>query len=153
MDVVTLLKAKGARIVAVDPETPITVAIERMKRETIGALVVSATGRELLGLLSERDVLHGLAKHGEDLLNLRVRDVMSQPAATCSPNDSLKRAMRLMTTKRARHIPVLDPNCLCGIISIGDVVKYLLEEVELEVNVLRDLCAASGLGSPAVRKY
>jgi len=144
MNVATLLKAKGDRVIRVSPETPVVVAIDRMKHNAIGALVVSANGRELQGLLSERDILQGLSKHGSKLLDLRVCDVMSQPAATCSPEDSLKHVMRQMTSKRIHHIPVLDPHCLRGIISIGDVVKYFLEEMELEVNVLCDLLAASG---------
>ena len=147
MNVAAILKSKGNQLLAAEPDTPIAVAVERMKRETIGALLISTDGRNLLGLLSERDILRGLATHGGDLVKLKVRDVMGQPEAICSPDDSLKRAMQMMTTKRARHLPVLDPSCLCGIVSIGDVVKYLLEEVDLEINVLRDLCAASGFGS------
>lgn len=147
MNIAAILKSKGNGVVTAEPDTPIAVAVERMKRDAIGALLISTDGRNLLGLLSERDVLHGLAKHGAGLVKLRVRDIMSEPEAVCSPDDSLKRVMQTMTTKRARQLPVLDPQCLCGIVSIGDVVKYLLEEVDLEINVLRDLCAASGLGS------
>lgn len=153
MNMATLLKVKGNWVVTVQPEAPLAAAVHRMRHDAIGALVVSTNGRNLLGLLSERDILHGLAEHEAHLLDLRVRDVMSQPTATCSPDDSLKHAMRLMTSKRLRHIPILDPQCLCGIVSIGDVVKYLLEEMELEVNVLRDLCAASGFGSPEPRRF
>lgn len=148
MNVAAILKSKGNQLLTAEPDTPIAVAVEQMKRETIGALLISTDGRNLLGLLSERDILHGLATHDADLVKLKVRDIMGQPEATCSPDDGLKRAMQLMTTKRARHLPVLDSHCLCGIVSIGDVVKYLLDEMDLEVNVLRDLCAASGLGSP-----
>lgn len=148
MSIAAILKSKGNGVITAEPDTRIAVAVERMKRDAIGALLISTDGRNLLGLLSERDILHGLVKHGAGLVKLRVCDIMREPEAVCSPDDSLKRAMQTMTTKRARQLPVLDPQCLCGIVSIGDVVKYLLEEVDLEINVLRDLCAASGPGSP-----
>ncbi|MDT7531202.1 CBS domain-containing protein [Sphingopyxis sp. SE2] len=148
MNVAAILKLKGNQLFTAEPDTRVVAAAERMKRETIGALLISTDGLNLLGLLSERDILYGLAKHGPELTKLKVREIMGQPEATCSPDDGLKRVMQMMTTKRARHLPVLDAHCLCGVVSIGDVVKYLLQEVDLEINVLRDLCAASRLGSP-----
>ncbi|MDT7533038.1 CBS domain-containing protein [Sphingobium sp. SA2] len=150
MTVAAILKAKGDWMVMAEPDTSITEAVERMRLDAIGALLVSTDGRKLLGFLSERDVLLGFANHGAALVKLKVRDVMSPPGPTCSPDDSVRRAMEIMTASRARHLSVLDSNCLCGIVSIGDVVKFLLRDAELENKVLRDLCPMPGFGRPSL---
>ena len=105
----------------------------------IGALVVSADDRTVKGTISERDVVRGLNKHGAAVLDLRAADVMSRNPPTCSSGDSLQHVMAEMTRTRHRHVPDLDDEGnLCGIVSIGDVVKYRLDEMELETSVLRD---------------
>lgn len=142
MKVDTILKAKGRRVVTVRPETPLTTAIQRLKMERIGALVVSVDGETVLGILSERDIVAGLAEEGTELLGWTVGERMAREVTTCSPEDSIRQVMAKMTQGRFRHLPVVDHGRLCGIISIGDVVKNRLEEIELEATVLRDVYLA-----------
>src|SRR5207248_2350195 len=105
----------------------------------IGSLVVSADGRRVEGMISERDVVRGLNKHGVRFLDLGVADVMARNVPYCTPDDTLQNVMGVMTRTRHRHLPVLDKEGqLCGLVSIGDVVKHRLDEMELERNVLRD---------------
>ena len=138
MSVGEILKAKGADVETIDGDATVGDAVERLRDERIGAVVVSADGRTVQGLLSERDVIIGLADHGDGLLNMKVRDLMTRSAATCSPDDGVEKVMLEMTELRARHLPVVDGGRLVGIVSIGDVVKNRLDEVQLEKNVLRD---------------
>lgn len=142
MKVDTILKAKGRRVVTVRPESPLTTAIQRLKMERIGALVVSVDGETVLGILSERDIVAGLAEEGTELLGRTVGERMAREVTTCSPEDSIRQVMAKMTQGRFRHLPVVDHGRLCGIISIGDVVKNRLEEIELEATVLRDVYLA-----------
>jgi CBS domain-containing protein len=114
------------------------VVLHKLTTMGIGALVVSADGRRVDGMVNERDIVRGLNKHGARLMDLRARDVMSEFVPVCSPHDTLRRVMEEMTRTRNRHLPVVDDGRLCGLISIGDVVKNLVEEAELEVGVLRD---------------
>jgi CBS domain-containing protein len=139
MKVESILKAKGPEVETTTPDTQVRLVVHRLSAQGIGALVVSPDGRTVLGTISERDIVRGLNKHGAALLDLSVSDVMSRRAPTCSPNDLLQDVMADMTRTRHRHVPVLDEaGVLCGIVSIGDLVKHRLEEMELETNVLRD---------------
>ena len=143
MKVETILKAKGGHVVTVQPNATVGTAIRRLKLERIGALVVSQNGVELQGMISERDIVLGLAEHGGGLLDLQVADLMTREVRTCTPQDSIKHVMGEMTRSRVRHLPVLEHGKLVGIVSIGDVVKNRLEEVELEASVLRDAYIAA----------
>src|SRR5438067_10095619 len=138
MKVDTILEAKGRTVETVTPDTSVAVAIHKLATMGIGALVVSPDGEQLAGVLSEREVVRGLVRHRERLLDLRVGDVMAKGVPVCSPGDTVKDAMELMTRTRHRHLPVVDGQRLCGLLSIGDVVKNRLEEMELETTVLRD---------------
>jgi CBS domain-containing protein len=139
MHVAAILSAKGATVEVVGPETPVTVAVHRMASLGIGSLVVVGRDDELLGLLSERDIVKAIDRHGDGFPRLRVRDVVtSGVAATCAVTDDLGEVMRRMTLTRQRHLPVLDGTTLVGIISIGDVVKHRLDELEMQAHVLRD---------------
>jgi CBS domain-containing protein len=113
-------------------------AVHRLRMQNVGALVVCRDGEKVEGVLSERDLVRGLAKHGADLLEMSVVAVMSRNVPTCTPDDSLAFVMDQMTRTRQRHLPVVVDGRLCGIVSIGDVVKHRLEEMELETHVLRD---------------
>jgi len=143
MKVETILKAKGGHVVTVQPNATVGAAIHRLKLERIGALVVSQNGVELQGMISERDIVLGLAEHGGGLLDLRVADLMTREVRTCTPQDSIKHLMGEMTRSRVRHLPVIEHGKLVGIVSLGDVVKNRLEEVELEASVLRDAYIAA----------
>lgn len=138
MSVGEILKAKGTDVQTIAGGSTVADAVERLRDESIGALVVSSDGRTVEGVFSERDVIAGLADHGEAVLGMKVRDLMTKSVATCSPEDGVGKVMLEMSELRARHFPVLDDDQLIGIVSMGDVVKNRLDEVELEKNVLRD---------------
>ena len=143
MKVEGILKAKGRNVETAKPDTPMIVVIHKLSTMGIGALVVSPDGARVDGVVSERDVVAGLNRHGAALLEMRAGDVMSRGAPVCSPDDSIKHVMGEMTRSRHRHVPVVENGRLCGIVSIGDVVKNRLEELELETNVLRDVYRAT----------
>jgi CBS domain-containing protein len=113
-----------------------------MREHGIAALVVTS-GDAIKGLISEREIVHAISRHGEGALSLAVSHVVTHPIVKVAPSDGLKRAMSLMTNHRVRHLPVIDDGKLVGIVSIGDVVKYRLEDLEIETNVLRDAYIAA----------
>ncbi|MDP6342226.1 MAG: CBS domain-containing protein [Alphaproteobacteria bacterium] len=143
MHVQAILDDKGTTVATIRPNAPLTQAIERFRNEGIGALVVTDTAGGILGVLAERDVVHGLAEQGGDVLQQTVEAVMHRRPATCAAEDDIREAMQTMTRRRLRHLPVLADGQLAGIISIGDVVKNRLDEMTLEMNVLRDAYIAS----------
>jgi CBS domain-containing protein len=143
MKVATVLKNKGRRIVTVHPESTIDAIVHRLKLERIGAVIVSTDGNTVAGILSERDIVRALAKNGAEALELKAKDLMTREVVTCRPEDTVQSVMIKMSHQRVRHLPVLDNGRLVGVISIGDVVKNRLEEVELEANVLRDAYLAA----------
>lgn len=140
MKVRDILAHKGRNIVTVRPGTSVAAVVHRLVLERVGALVVSDDGSHVLGIISERDIVRLLAERGADILatDLRVEAVMTHHVVTCGQEDGVKQAMAVMTQRRIRHLPVVEDGRMVGIISIGDVVKNRLEEVELEANVLRD---------------
>jgi CBS domain-containing protein len=138
MSVAGILKRKGKKVFIVSQTTAIPDAVDRMKRDKVGALVVSDDGHEIQGIISERDILHALASHGTALMGMAVEDIMTRRVEACRPDDSLKQIMSVMTQRRFRHMPVVDEDGLCGMVSIGDVVVQRLEDAELETNVARE---------------
>ena len=138
MKVRDIIAGKTSSVATMRPEAAISTVVRRLKLEGIGALVVSEDEAQVLGIISERDVVRGLAEYGNELLEKRVFDLMTTPVKTCSPDAKIKDIMAVMTRSRIRHLPVVDEGRMIGIISIGDVVKNRLEEVELEADVLRD---------------
>ncbi len=138
MSVEAILKDKGARVVTITPGESVAQAVRVLADENIGALVVSADGKQVDGILSERDVLHGLARHGASLLDQTVSAVMSREVYTSSPGEPLDRLMAKMTDRRIRHLPVIVGGELSGIVSIGDVVKRRLGDIEHETEALRE---------------
>jgi len=138
MKVEDILRLKGVQVETIRPDGKMLVAVHRMSMLNIGALVVSRDGERVEGVLSERDVVRGLARHGAGLLEMVVAAVMSRRTPVCSPDDSLTSVMAQMTQTRNRHLPVVADGHLAGLISIGDVVKHRLEDMELETRVLRD---------------
>ena len=138
MDVDTLLSGKGDRVATARPDSTVAEAVTQLREEGVGALVVSADGDTIAGIISERDVVRGLAEHGQALLSMKVSDLMTASVKTCERDANIQDIMSLMTQSRFRHLPVVEGGKLCGIISIGDVVKNRLEELEAETNTLRD---------------
>jgi CBS domain-containing protein len=139
MKVESILKAKGRDVQTVGSSVSLELAVHQLSTMGIGALVVSDDGRRVDGLLGEREIVRGLAKHNVGLLDLQVHDVMDRSPTICSSQDTIRHAMEEMTRTRNRHLPVVDGGTLSGLISIGDVVKHRLEELELEASVLRDV--------------
>jgi CBS domain-containing protein len=144
MKVRDILARKGRRVVTIRSDATIETAVHRLALERIGALVVSEDGEAVEGILSERDILRGLAEEGAAILGAgrRVGELMTRAVRTCGPEDGVKEIMDTMTRYRVRHLPVTEGGRLIGIVSIGDVVKNRLEEMELETNVLRDVVLA-----------
>ena len=138
MDVDALLSTKGSHVATVRPDITVEAAVGTLRDEGVGALVVSQDGATIAGILSERDVVRGLAERGRALLDMKVSDLMTATVKTCERDANIQDIMSLMTTSRFRHLPVVEDGRLCGIISIGDVVKNRLEELEAETNTLRD---------------
>ncbi len=139
MNVAAILSAKGNTVEVVGPDTPMTVAVHRMSIRGIGSLVVTGPEDQLIGVLGERDVVRAIDHHGPRFDELRVRDVVNQSVATCTVTDDLSEVMRRMTATRSRHMPVLEGGKVVGLVSIGDVVKQRVGELELETHVLRDV--------------
>ena len=138
MKVASILKVKTSRVVTTPPSTSVATAARKLRDEHIGALVVSEDGAAVLGLITERDIIHGLADRGPSLLDLPVSGVMTRAPITCTPDDDIQIVMSRMTRFRVRHLPVVVGGTLHGIVSIGDVVKHRLDELELETGILRD---------------
>jgi len=138
----SILRSKGTHVETVRPEATVLSAAWDLKLKRIGALVVSEDGSTVQGLISERDIVAGLTDHGPQILSMPVGKVMAPATVTCAPEDTLTTVMTRMTRHRARHVPVVDGGRLAGIVSIGDIVKYRVDELELEANVLRDTLAA-----------
>jgi CBS domain-containing protein len=137
-----ILDSKGAEVVTIGASDTVQNAADRMREHGIAALVVKS-GDTIKGLISERDIVHAVSRHGEGALSLAVSHVVTHPIVKVAPSDTLKRAMSLMTNHRVRHLPVIDDGKLVGIVSIGDVVKLRLEDLETETNVLRDAYIAA----------
>ena len=142
MKIANILDSKDNGVVTVDVSFNLQSAAELMMRHRIAALVVT-DGDEPVGLVSERDIVNALAHKGPRAGEAPLRDVVNGPMLTVSTDESLKRAMALMTGARVRHLPVMADDELIGIVSLGDMVKHRLEELELESNVLRDLAIAA----------
>jgi CBS domain-containing protein len=142
MKVGAILDNKQPGVVTIDIFNTLKRAAELMSRRHIAALVVMENGAPA-GLISERHVVEAFAIYGKLAEEMRIRQVIDRQLLTVSPEDTIKRAMSLMTYSRTRHLPVMEGAELLGIVSLGDVVKYRLEELELEAGVLRDLSIAA----------
>ncbi len=142
MTIETILRQKGTDVATIEPEASIRRAADWLRIKNIGALVVTS-GNAVLGLISEREIVHAFSRHGETAASMLVKEIMRQGVITVPPEESVNRMMKLMTRHRVRHMPVLRDGKLAGIISIGDVVKYRLDDLELETNVLRDAYIAA----------
>ena len=143
MNVETILRNKGRNVVTVRPDAKIAGAVALLRRHGIGALVVSSDGATIDGILSERDIVHALADQADKTLGLDVAQLMSRRVVTCKPSDSIADLMALMTERRIRHLPVVERGVMIGIVSIGDVVKNRLDEVESEATSMREFIAGA----------
>jgi CBS domain-containing protein len=142
MTIESILRRKGSDVTTIAPEASVKRAADWLRAKNIGALVVTREDA-VLGLISEREIVHAFSRYGETAGSMPVKEIMHYGVTTVSPDESVNRVMSLMTRHRVRHMPVLLGGKLAGIISIGDVVKYRLEDLELETNVLRDVYNAT----------
>ena len=142
MIVDSILRQKGTEVVTTTPEASIKSAADWLHARNIGALVVTS-GEAILGLVSGREIVHALSRYGEAATSMPVSEIMRHGVITVSPAETVSHVMNLMSLHRARHTPVVHDGKLAGIISIGDVVKHRLDDLELEANVLRDAYIAA----------
>ncbi len=143
MNVETILRHKGNWVATIRRDATVADAVDLLNRERIGALVVSDDGESADGILSERDIVRALAEHADELMSQPVGELMSRAVFTCEPGDSVGQLMEEMTSRRIRHFPVLRDGRLCGIVSIGDLVKSRLDEIEFEAELMRSFIAGA----------
>ncbi len=143
MFVSDILAYKGDRVVSVAPEDSLAAAIATLAARRIGAVLVLDADKAIAGILSERDVLHAVAREGAQALHRKVSEVMTSSVVTCDPDASIEQIMETMTERRFRHLPVVRQGRLCGMISIGDVVRLRLEEQRREADALREYITAA----------
>jgi CBS domain-containing protein len=141
MNVRSILDHKGRAVATIRPEAGIEEAVALLRHRGIGALVVTRDNTIIEGIISERDIVRALGEWGSDIGGMRVATLMSREVVTCTESDSVVDLARLMTERRIRHLPVVERGALVGIVSIGDVVKSRIAEVESEVEAVKEMIA------------
>jgi CBS domain-containing protein len=142
MTVASLLGGKGHHVATIRTTEKVAAAVATLNEERIGALVVVDRWGKLAGMFSERDVIRGLAQNGAAALDFEVHELMTPDVTTCAPEDRIDTAMAMMTVHRIRHLPVMADGRIVGLVSIGDLVRYRLDEKETEASVLLDIARA-----------
>lgn len=127
-----VIRHKGTDVVTVTPDASVKDLLDLLSQNGIGALVVSTDGKRVDGIVSERDIVRHLQSRGASVLGASVAEIMTAEVSTCAPDDNVEQLMRLMTDLRVRHIPVVVDGGLRGIVSIGDLVKHRIDELQLE---------------------
>ena len=143
MTVKAILSRKGGDVVTIAPTAQLAEAVKLLAARRIGAIVITGPGERVAGILSERDIVRVLAERGTAVLDEQVSAVMTRNVVTCTGAETVTAIMERMTAHRFRHLPVVEQNKLIGIISIGDVVKRRVEEIEGESNALREYIATA----------
>lgn len=138
MTVSTILAAKGGDVITIEPTATLAAAASLLSQKRIGALVIVGAGGRVAGILSERDVVRALAERGRQALDEPLGQAMTRDVVTCASDDAINSLMERMTTGKFRHIPVVDGGRLVGIVSIGDIVKRRVDEMERESEAMRD---------------
>jgi CBS domain-containing protein len=138
MTVSSILAAKGGDVITIEPTATLAAAAAVLAEHRIGAAVVLGAGGRIAGILSERDIVHAIAARGPDALKEPLSQSMTRDVATCGRDDSINSIMGRMTQGKFRHVPVTESGRLTGIVSIGDVVKQRLDEMERESDAMRD---------------
>jgi CBS domain-containing protein len=137
-----LLTKKGSAVITVEPDSDVGEAAHLLILHNIGGLPVATRQGELVGFIAERDIVRAVDTNDEEIREVTVTQAMRRPAPVCSSDDTLHDVMDRMSRERLRHLVVLDGDQIQGVISVGDLVKHRLEELETEAGVLRDLVAA-----------
>ncbi|MFC7474319.1 CBS domain-containing protein [Dankookia sp. GCM10030260] len=140
----SILKGKGAEVVSVRPDDTVLTVARRLGEHRIGAALVTDTAGAMLGIISERDIVRGMAAHGPGTTGLKAEQFMTRDLVTVTPQTLVIQALALMTQKRIRHLPVIVDGRLAGMISIGDLVKARIEEAEQEAEELKAYVTAAG---------
>ena len=138
MTVSTILAAKGGDVITIEPTATLATAASLLTQKRIGALIILGAGGRVAGILSERDVVHALAQRGQQALDEPLSQSMTREVVTCASDDAINSLMERMTTGKFRHLPVVDSGKLVGIVSIGDIVKRRVDEMERESEAMRD---------------
>jgi CBS domain-containing protein len=138
MTVKAILSRKGSDVVTTDPNATLAEVVRTLSARRIGAVVVTGADRRIVGILSERDVVRVLGEKGASALDQPITDVMTRKVTTCSMGDTIIELMERMTEGKFRHVPVVDQGRLVGIVSIGDVVKWRVHEMEDESAALHE---------------
>ena len=138
MNVQSILEAKGNNVMSIGPTATLQAAVHRLAEHRIGALLVLGPDHRVVGIVSERDVVRALAERGPGVLEEPLSKVMTRTVVTCTRLDTIGDIMERMTTGKFRHVPVVEQERLVGVVSIGDVVKQRLREMEDESSALRD---------------
>ncbi|WP_417586385.1 CBS domain-containing protein [Pararhodobacter oceanensis] len=131
-----ILKNKAQGVLTVSPDSIVKDAVDLLTNKRIGAVVVSETGKDVKGILSERDIVRELCRAGDVTLKDKVENLMTRAVTGCAPSDTIESVLETMTNKRFRHMPVLENNEMVGFISIGDVVAAQLSELRMEKDAL-----------------
>ena len=143
MTVKAILSHKGGNVVTIAPTATLSAAVKLLAERRIGAIVVTGPENRVAGILSERDIVRTLADRGPAALDENVAAVMTRKVMTCTEADTIASLMERMTEGKFRHLPVVEQGRLVGVISIGDVVKFRVEEIEGESNALREYIATA----------
>ncbi|HEX2843270.1 CBS domain-containing protein [Hyphomicrobium sp.] len=141
MNVASILKSKGRAVSTVRPNATLLDVTKKLGTKKIGAIVVVGENGHVVGIISERDIIRAISERGAPALSLMVSEVMTRNVVSCQETSELDELMETMTKGRFRHLPVIEDDALVGIISIGDVVKYHVAEVEMEVSAMRSYLA------------
>jgi len=137
MNVATILKQKGRSVATVSPNATVQEVAKKLAQRRIGALVVVGARGQIEGIISERDIIRALSEKDAECLGRPVAETMTRQVVTCQETDTLDEMMAMMTQGRFRHVPVVTDGDLVGIISIGDVVKHHVAEIEMEATAMR----------------
>lgn len=143
MTVKAILDEKGHAVLTLGPNEPLAAAIKALAENRIGALVITNGDRKIVGILSERDIVRALAKEGPDAVTTPIKSTMTAKVRICNEHHTVNDVMEIMTAGRFRHLPVEKDGLLDGIISIGDVVKKRIEDVEREAEQIRSYIATA----------
>ncbi len=139
-----ILMKKGAQVVTANPQDTIAQATGLLKKEKIGALIIVDDNETMVGVLSERDIVQAIPEHGAALFDMPVEELMTTDVKVCSTEDRMRDIMKMMSSGRFRHMPVVEDGMMVAIISIGDVVKTRLEQLENEANQMREFIGGRG---------
>ena len=138
MTVNDILSQKGNQVLTIEPAATLAAAVQMLAQRRIGALVVTGADHRIVGIISERDIVRVLGEKGTAVLGAPVAEVMTRKVVTCGRNETIAEIMERMTGGKFRHVPVVEHGRLVGIVSIGDVVKARLSELEYEQDALRE---------------